>query len=121
MVRAKHIDWREQTTKKNSEEEDLRTKVRLGANFEKHRSRIERLLEPYEEMWNGQMGELKATEHRIKLAPGSKTVHQAPYRAGLLQRQMEKKEIDKMLEKGVIEPATTDLVSPIVFAPEPEG
>ena len=121
MVRAKHIDWKQQTTKNNREEEDWRTKVRLGENFEKHRGRIERLLEPYKEIWNGQLGELKATEHRIQLSPGSKPVHQAPYRAGPLQRQIEKKDIIKMLEKSLIELATTDWASSIVFAPEPDG
>ena len=34
---------------------------------------------------------------------------------------MEKKEIDKMLEKGAIEPATTDWASPIVLAPKLDG
>ena len=103
--------------KTNSESEDYSTKVRLCVIFENHRSRIERLLEPYEDMWNGQLGKLKATEHRIQLAPGSKPVHQAPYRAGPLQKKLEKKEIDRILEKGFIEPATTDWASPIVFAP----
>ena len=72
-------------------------------------------------MWDGQLGDLKATEYRIQLAPGSKPFHQAPYRAGPLQRQMEKKQIEKILEKGVIEPATKDWASPVVFAPKPDG
>ena len=72
-------------------------------------------------MWNSQLGELKAMEHRIQLDPGSKKFHQAPYRAGPLQRKILKKEIDKMPEKGVIEPATTDLTSLIVFDPKPDG
>ena len=72
-------------------------------------------------MWNGQLGELKATEHRIHLSPGSNPVRQAPYRAGPLQRKMENKEIDKMLEKGFIELATTDWASLIVFALKPDG
>ena len=72
-------------------------------------------------MWNSQLGELKAMEHRIQLDPGSKKFHQAPYRAGPLQRKILKKEIDKMPEKGVIEPAKTDWASQIVFASKPEG
>ena len=121
VIRAKTIDWQEQVTREKSEEQDWRTKIRLGASFEKNRDRIERLLEPYQDMWSGQLGQLKATEHRIELEPGSKPVHQAPYRAGPLQREMEKKEIDNMLEKGVIEPATTDWASPIVFVPKADG
>ena len=108
MLRAKYIDWKEKKTKMNSEAENLGTKVRLGANFEKHRRRIERLLEPCEEMWNGQLGELEVTEHGIQLTHGSKSVHQAPYRAGPLQRKMQNKEIENMLEKCVREGATTD-------------
>ena len=70
-------------------------------------------------MWNGQLGKLKATEHRIQQEQGSNPVHKAPYRAGSFQRQMEKKEIFKMLEIGFIEPATTDWALLTVFAQSP--
>ena len=59
-------------------------------------------------MWDGTLGLIKATEHHIDLEAGSRPVHQPPYRAGPKQREMEKKEIDSMLNKGVFEPANTD-------------
>ena len=121
VIRAKTVNWKEAVTHKPKEAENWREKVRLGTNFESYRPRIESLLEPFADMWNGQLGALKATEHRIELLPDSKPVHQPPYRAGPLQREMEKKEIDSMLAKGVIEPATTDWASPIVFVPKPDG
>ena len=121
VIRAKHVKWSDAVTHKPKEQEDWREKVRLGNNFEHFRDRIEGLLEPFEDMWSGRLGSLKATEHRIDLLPGSKPVHQPPYRAGPLQREMERKEIEDMLAKGAIEPATTDWASPIVFVPKPDG
>ena len=67
------------------------------------------------------LGTIKATEHRIELLPGSKPVHQPPYRAGLTQRQIEQKEIEEMLKKGVLEPAKTDWTLPVVLVPKPDG
>ena len=48
-------------------------------------------------------------------------MHQQPYRAGPTQRELERKEIQSMLDKGVIEPANTEWASPIVFVPKPDG
>ena len=72
-------------------------------------------------MWSGHLGNIKATEHRIELLQGSKPVHQPPYRAGPTQRKVEKKEIEDMLKKGVIEPANTDWASPVVLVPKTYG
>ena len=91
VVRTKRIDWQAQTERKAKEDEDWRDHVRLGTEFEDLRSRIERLLEPHEAMWDGTLGLIKATEHHIDLEAGSRPVHQPPYRAGPKQREMEKK------------------------------
>ena len=81
------------------EQEDWRDKVNLGKKYADHRPRVLELLQPFESMWSGHLGTIKATEHRIELLPGSKPVHQPPYRAGPTQRKIEQKEIEEMLKK----------------------
>ena len=67
------------------------------------------MLTKHEDMWRpGQLGEITATEHRIELAPGTKPIRQAPYRQGNCGRDVQAGEIAKMLEAGVIEPATRE-------------
>lgn len=72
-------------------------------------------------MWDGRLGTVSASKHRIDLVPGAKPVFQPPYRAGPRQRELEKMEIDKMLEADVIEPSTSEWAAPIVFAPKKDG
>ena len=64
---------------------------------------------------------IKATEHRINLQPGSKPIYQQPYRAGHRPREEERKQVDKMLSQGVIEPYTAEWASPVVLVPKKDG
>jgi hypothetical protein len=72
-------------------------------------------------MWDGHLGTVAATTHRIEVTSGSKPVHCQPYRAGARARSSEKEEIDRMLAEQVIEPATCEWASPIVLVPKPDG
>jgi hypothetical protein len=80
-----------------------------------------RMLEPDPRMWDGHLGTMAGTTHRIEVLPGSKPVHAHPYRAGSHARVAEKTEIDRMLAQQVIEPATCEWASPIVLVPKPDG
>jgi hypothetical protein len=85
------------------------------------RKAITNMLEPHQAMWDGHLGEVTATQHRIDLIPGDKPVHSQPYRAGTRAREIEKAEIEKILAQGVIKPATCEWASPIVMVPKPGG
>ena len=85
------------------------------------REAVLRMLEPHRKMWDGRLGTVAATTHRIAVTPGSKPVHCQPYRAGSRARVAEKQEIDRMIEQKVIEPATCEWASPIVLVPKPDG
>jgi hypothetical protein len=80
-----------------------------------------RMLEPHQKMWDGHLGTVSATTHRIEVTAGSKPVLCQPYRAGARARSAEKEEIDRMLAEQVIEPATCEWASPIVLVPKPDG
>ena len=85
------------------------------------RQDILRMLRPHREMWDGRLGTVTATEHRIDLVPGARPIHSQPYRAGARAREIGRGEIEKMLSQGVIEPATSEWASPIVLVPKPDG
>jgi hypothetical protein len=85
------------------------------------RVEVLRMLEPHHRMWDGRLGTVAATTHRIEVLPGSKPVHAQPYSAGSNARVAEKTEIDRMLAQQVIEPATCEWASPIVLAPKSDG
>lgn len=57
------------------------------------RDAIYQLLGKHRHMWDGRLGRVHATEHRIDLNPGSKPVHAQPYRAGPRAREMETQEV----------------------------
>ena len=79
------------------------------------------MLSEFKDMWSGRFGKIDATKHRIELKPGAMPIYQALYQAGPAAREKEKKEIDRMLRAGVIETATAEWASPVVFVPKKDG
>ena len=85
------------------------------------RESILEMLSHHESMWDGSLGDIRATEHRIDIMEGSKPRRQQPYRMGPARREIARKEITSMLEKGVIEPSTSEWASPVVLVPKKDG
>ena len=67
---SKKIDWESHKDFKPPEQEHWRSKVNLGKKYADHRPQVLKLLQPFESMWSGHLGSIKATEHRIELLPG---------------------------------------------------
>jgi hypothetical protein len=72
-------------------------------------------------MWDGRLGHVHTTHHRMELKPGAKPVHSHPYRAGPRARKVEAAEVQRMLKAGVIDPSTAEWASPVVLVPNPDG
>ena len=102
---------------------DWRTTVKLcHIDDADLRKRVIEMLETHQDMWtSGRLGEISATEHRIELEPGTKPIRSMPYRQGPAMRDKAAAEIRKMLDAGVIEPATSEWASPIVLVPKKDG
>jgi hypothetical protein len=66
-------------------------------------------------MWDGTLGELTVTRHRIYLKPDAKPIYQAPFRAGRHAREVQKAEVDRMLKAVITEPATSEWAGPVVL------
>ena len=100
---------------------DWREQVDIGPEYAPHRKDILNLLQDFEGMWSGRLGTIKAAKHRIDLEEGAQPVYQPPYRAGHRARGIEKAEIGRMLQEGVIEPASSEWASPVVLVPKKDG
>ena len=83
--------------------------------------RLRSLLRRYRSLWDGQLGTIRQTEHRIQLKPGATPVRQHPYKAGPRAREMEREQVARMLKLDVIEPTTSEWASPVVMVPKPDG
>jgi len=92
------------------------------ANVPEHlRGRLKELIDRHHEVWDGSLGTIKATEHRMRLKPGAKPVRLQPYRMGPRTRQLVGEQVTKMLELDVIEPSTSEWASPVVLVPKTDG
>lgn len=72
-------------------------------------------------MWDGGLGKISATEHRIDLKYDIQLVWQNPYMSGHKEREFEREEINKMLNSGVIEPLNSERKSTRVLASSKTG
>ena len=76
------------------------------------------VLQKHSSMWDGNLGTISATEHRIELEKGTKPVPSMPYRQGPAMLTKVAEEIEKMLNAGFIEPATSEWAIPVVLVPK---
>ena len=95
--------------------------MQIGAEHETHRHEIIELLREFEGIWSGRGGTISIAKHWIDLEEGARPIYQQPYRAGHRARAIEKAEIGRMLEQGVIEPASAEWASPVFFIPKKDG
>lgn len=79
-----------------------------------HRT-IRSILKKNSHIWDGHLGEIKATKHRIELIPGARPVRSAPYRQGLKGREFERKTVAKLLREGAIFLSESEYASTVVI------
>ena len=87
-----------------------------------HRRKQDRtMLTPYAGMWNGTLGVVRATKHRIELTPGARPFRCQPYQAGPRTREAEQTSVDEMLANGVITRSKSEWASPVVLIHKLDG
>ena len=108
-TKERNTNWRDTLNLEHVDDQDLRM-------------RIFTMLTKQEDMWtSGRLGEIAATEHRIEITDGTKPIRSMPYRHGPATSTKAEHEISKILDAGVIEPATSEWASPIVLVPKKDG
>lgn len=82
---------------------------------------VRELLNRYKDLWNGQLGRIDVTPHRITLKEGAKPIRSQPYRTGLHHRDLIKEQVEKQTRLGVIEPSQAEWSFPVVLVPKSDG
>lgn len=72
-------------------------------------------------VWQGQMGEVNTTQHRIEIAPDSRPVFSRPYPEGQESHKVIKANLDDLLAKDCIEPLQSEWARPVVSVPNQDG
>lgn len=73
------------------------------------------------DLWTGRLRTIKATHYTIDLNEGTHSIFQQPYCAVKRSGEVFRKDIDKQLKTSVIEPAHSELASPIILVPKMDG
>ena len=84
-------------------------------------SAVRDLLDRYKGLWDGQLGRLDVTPHRITLTEGARPIRSQPYRTGLHHRDLIRDQVAKQTKLGVIEPSQAEWSFPVVLVPKPDG
>ena len=85
------------------------------------RGRLKALIDRHHGLWDGSLGTIKETEHRMRLKPGAQPVRLYPYRMGPRTRQLVGEQVDKMMKLDEMEPRTSEWASTVVLVPKPDG
>ncbi|KAJ8347266.1 hypothetical protein SKAU_G00286670 [Synaphobranchus kaupii] len=76
------------------------------------------LLQEFDELLDGRLGCTSLTKHVIN-SGDAKPINLLPYRTSPMKKRIIEKEIKKMLDEGIIEPAVGPSAAPIVIVPKP--
>lgn len=72
---------------------------------ESHREPFWDMLCEFTTIWDGFLGEIGITEHRVELLPNTRLISRHPHRVGPTAWEDEKSQVENMLRAGDIEPA----------------
>ncbi|CAI7853965.1 unnamed protein product [Closterium sp. NIES-53] len=86
---------------------------------------IQKLLEEFEDVLPDELPDqlppYRTHQHEIIEEPGSKPTFRAPYRLSPTELADMKKQIEYLLDKGLIRPSTSPYGAPVLFTPKPDG
>ena len=95
--------------------------IKIGRELEKSQvSELTTLLQDYENIFSDKPGNSKVLEHKITLTT-EKPIFSRAYKLPYATRESLKKDIEDMVEMGVIRKSTSPYASPIVLVKKPDG
>ncbi|XP_067945087.1 uncharacterized protein [Watersipora subatra] len=95
-----------------------------GCRHEGEKQSLAHLLTRYQDVFSNYDGDVGRTDriaHSIPLMEGARPVRQPPHRLGPLKEAEADKQVQELLEKGLIEPANGAWSSPVVMVRKKDG
>ena len=85
------------------------------------RDQLNKLLTSFKDIFQDRPGRTNLCRHTIELQPDTKPIRLPPYRVNPHKAELISKELDLMIEMGVIERSNSPWASPVVLIPKPDG
>ena len=102
--------------------ENISSELKMGNQLErKQREEVHELLRIFPEITSNKPGKTELTHHSISIVKEEKPIRQRPYRIPRAYQVQVEKELQEMLEQGIIEPSQSEWTSPIVVVKENDG
>lgn len=95
-----------------------RSHVHVFESFQPRLLELLCVLTPFHGMWDGHLGHISSSAHRIELKSDAAPIFQIQYHAVPAHRDTELGGIARMLKVDFIELATTEWASPVAFSPK---
>lgn len=86
----------------------------------KYHDSIQKTLALFADMWSEKLIRIITVERRNDLTLDSRSIRSAPYRAGPKTRKLEESKTKKQLKVNIIELATSEGASPVLFVSKKE-
>ena len=99
---------------------DQQERVSINGLTHSQQGDLRELLNEFPDVVSKELGRTSVVQHEVHVME-SAPIHQQPYRVPVTRREVVEKEIDKMLDMGIIQPSTSPWASPIVLVEKKVG
>jgi len=82
---------------------------------------LHKLLSSFSDIFYDKPGHTKLCDHKIELQLGTKPIRLPPYRLNAHKSELIRKELDLLIDMGVIEESNSPWAVPVVIVPKPDG
>ncbi|MGH0117755.1 UNVERIFIED_CONTAM: hypothetical protein FKN15_039051 [Acipenser sinensis] len=97
------------------------TEISMGEQLlPRQKNELRQLIEEFRDVFSKVPGRTNIIEHAIITPPGVR-VRQRPYRIPESRRSVMRREVEDMLELGVVQPSQSEWCSPVVMVPKKDG
>lgn len=106
----------------NKSEREKKITEKINTNYMNNEEfdALKQIIHNYEDLFyleGDVLSHTNAITHEINLVPGSKPIHVKQYRLPLSQREEINRQVEKMLDDGVITPSNSEWNSPLILVP----